>query len=253
MRQDFEALAFVAVLFFGMLVALEAGYRFGRRRHGKETGGQGAVEGAVFALLGLLVAFTFSGAAARFDWRRGLIVEEANAIGTAYLRVDVLPAAVQPPLRETFRRYVDSRLAIYRALPDVAAAYAALERSNAIQRALWTAAVEASHDAPGPAAILLLPALNQMIDITTTRTAATFTHPPVVVFGMLGGLALVCALFAGHGMGVSPHRSWLHMIIFAAVIALTVFVILDLEYPRLGLVRVESFDQLLVEAREAMP
>jgi hypothetical protein len=80
------------------------------------------VEGSVFGLLGLLVAFTFSGASSRFDTRRHLIVEETNAIGTAYLRLDVLPSTVQPALRDSFRRYLDSRLAIYRKLPDAAAA-----------------------------------------------------------------------------------------------------------------------------------
>ena len=82
--------------------------------------GAGVVDGAVFGLLGLLVAFTFSGAATRFDARRQLVVEEANAIGAAYLRLDVLPAAAQPALRARFREYLDSRLAAYRAVPDMA-------------------------------------------------------------------------------------------------------------------------------------
>jgi len=66
--------------------------------------GAGAVEGSVFGLLGLLIAFTFSGAAFRFDARRQLAVEETNAIGTAYLRLDLLPADKQPALRDSFRR-----------------------------------------------------------------------------------------------------------------------------------------------------
>jgi hypothetical protein len=79
------------------------------------------VNGAVFGLLGLLVAFTFSGAANRFDTRRQLVVEETHAIGTAYLRLDVLPATAQPALRARIREYLDSRLAAYRAMPDLAA------------------------------------------------------------------------------------------------------------------------------------
>jgi hypothetical protein len=103
-------------LFLALVACLEIGRRVGVRRAARDgeaaRAGAGVVEGAVFALLGLLVAFTFSGAAARFDQRRALIVEEANAIGTAYLRLDLLPAAAREELRESFRRYVDARLAV---------------------------------------------------------------------------------------------------------------------------------------------
>ena len=87
---------FTLSLLFGMLLCLEVGRRIGLRRRAKAAGGavagSGAMEGAVFALLGLLVAFSFSGAATRFDARRQLIVEETNAVGTAYLRLDLLPS-----------------------------------------------------------------------------------------------------------------------------------------------------------------
>src|SRR5262245_16132661 len=90
-------------LFIGMLLLLETGRRLSLRQLAQEgaaeRAGFGVIEGAVFALLGLLIAFTFSGAAARFDTRRQLVVEEANAIGTAYLRLDLLPATAQPQLR----------------------------------------------------------------------------------------------------------------------------------------------------------
>ena len=101
------------------------------------------MDGAVFALLGLLVAFTFSGAASRFDARRHLIVEETNAIGTAYLRLDLLPASAQPALRDLFRRYLDSRLEVYRKLPDLDAAKAELARSTQLQGEIWSQAVAA--------------------------------------------------------------------------------------------------------------
>ena len=100
--------------------------------------------------------------------------------------------------------------------------------------------------------MLLLPALNQMIDITTTRTMAGQMHPPMVIFVMLFGLALAGALLAGYGMAGGKSRDWLHMLGFAAVMAITVYVILDIEYPRLGLIRVDAFDQVLVEVRASM-
>ena len=108
-------------LFAGMLVLLEIGRRLGLRRLALDSeavrAGFGVVEGAIFAPMGLLIAFTFSEAASRFDTRRQLVVEEANAIGTAYLRLDLLSASAQVALRESFRRYVDARLDVYRKPP----------------------------------------------------------------------------------------------------------------------------------------
>jgi hypothetical protein len=253
----FTALVTLA-LFVGMLLLLEVGRRAGARRltHDSEgaKAGTGAIEGAVFALLGLLIAFTFSGAASRFDDRRQLIIDETNDIGTAYLRVDLLPAAAQPARRALFRNYVDSRLDVYRNVPDVEATREALARSSKLQGEIWRQSVAAGQleGAPTSATMLLLPALNQMIDITTTRTMAALMHPPPVIFAMLYVLALVAALLAGFGMAGSRSRSWIHMIGFAAVMAAAVYVIIDIEYPRLGLIRVDAFDQALVALRNSM-
>src|SRR5215467_12191539 len=158
-----------AGVFAGMLVCLEVGRRHGRRKAARDphaaAEGLGTVDGAVFALLGLLLAFTFSGAAARFDTRRQLIVEETNDIGTAYLRLDLLPADLQPALRESFRRYLDARIEVYQKLPDVAAAKESLAKANELQSQIWRQAVAATRaqGAPPAAPILLLPALNAMI------------------------------------------------------------------------------------------
>ena len=241
-------------LFVGMLLCLEIGRRVGVRRAALEgeaaRAGAGVVDGAVFALLGLLIAFTFSGAASRFDERRKLIVEEANDIGTAYLRIDLLPAAAQGALRESFRRYLDARLEVYRAFPDVDAVKAELARAAALQQEIWAKAVAAS--AGSQATVLLLPAINQMIDITTTRTMATQTHPPPILFALLFALALLGALLAGHAMSAGKARDWMHMAAFALALAGAVYVILDIEYPRVGLIRLDAFDQVLVDLRQSM-
>ncbi|MHB8877567.1 MAG: hypothetical protein ACYC8T_28075 [Myxococcaceae bacterium] len=105
-------------LFLGMLLLLDAGRRIGTRRlaldpEGAVAGG-GTIDAAVFGLLGLLMAFSFSGAGARLENRRKLIAAEANAIGTAWLRLDLLQPDAQPALRDDFRRYVDSRIETYR-------------------------------------------------------------------------------------------------------------------------------------------
>ncbi len=256
MSHTMSVFALTVALFLGMLLFLEIGRRAGIRRLQDDATvpeGIGAVDGAVFAVLGLLIAFTFSGAATRFDSRRQLIVEETNDIGTAYLRLDLLPADARPALRESFRSYLDARIETYRKLPDIAAARESLAKSNELQRQIWRQAVDAIQPDGAPAApMLLLPALNAMIDITTTRTMATQLHPPRIVFVMLFAMALAASLMAGYGMTGSALRSRLHMLGFALVMAVAVFVILDIEYPRLGLVRVDAFDQALADLRESM-
>jgi hypothetical protein len=250
----FSALLLAAGLFAAMLAFQELGRRLGIRRalHDPEgaRAGAGVVDGAIFALLGLLIAFTFSGAASRFDERRKLIVEEANAIGTAYLRIDLLPAAVQGDMRDLFRRYLDARLAAYRAVPDMDKVNAELARATALQQDIWSKAVATT--AGTPAAVIVLPALNQMIDITTTRTMAARAHPPAIIFVMLCGLALLGALLAGDAMASAKRRDWIHMATFAIALAGAVYVILDLEFPRLGFIRVDAFDAVLVEVRAGM-
>src|SRR5690349_7738050 len=122
---------------FGILLFLRFGRWLGKRviaKHGGEIPPSvGSLEAAVFAILGLLIAFTFSGALTRFDVRRAQAVDEANAIGTAYLRIALLPASAQPKLRETMRNYVDARIATYQKLPDVKAAQAEAARSMQLQ------------------------------------------------------------------------------------------------------------------------
>jgi hypothetical protein len=243
-------------LFVGMILLLELGRRLGRRRQGKQEegarAGLGAVEGAVFALLGLLVAFTFSGAASRFDARRQLIVQEANAIGTAWLRLDLLPASAQPELRDLLRRFLDLRLAVCQKMPDVEAARAELSKANALQGEIWNKAISACQDSPNPMRAQLIPALNEMFDIAATRVMAAEMHPPAIIFGMLGVLALMSSLLAGYAMAGGKTRSWIHVIGFALIMATTVYVILDLEFPRLGIIRVDVFDRVLVELRQSM-
>ena len=248
-------LAVAAFLFLGTLAMLQIGRYLGRRlvERGGESTGTGAVEGAIFALLGLIIAFTFSGAASRFDNRRELVAQEANTIGTAWLRIDLLPAAVQPPVRDLFRRYLDSRLTVFRTIASGRMPDAERAKAARLQGEIWKAAVAGcrSVDSTIPC-LLLLPALNDMIDITTTRAMATRIHPPLVVFLMLGGLTFASSLAAGYSMGAGKARSRFHRYAFAFVIAATVYVIVDLEYPRLGIIRMDSVDSVLTDLRRTM-
>lgn len=153
-----------------------------------------------------------------------------------------------------FRGYVDARLEAYRKLPDIDAALLELGRANQFQREIWSQAVVAGRlaEASPAATMLLLPALNQMIDITTTRTMSAKIHPPIIIFVMLFAVSLASALLAGYGMSDGRSRNWLHILVFGGVLTMAVYVTLDIEFPRLGLIRVDDFDQVLIELREDM-
>lgn len=149
---------------------------------------------------------------------------------------------------------MDSRLETYRRMPDLIAVNHEMARSKNIQEEIWSEAVTAtrlpsSHPA---AAWLLLPALNNMIDITATRTMALQVHPPRVIYALLFGLGLICSLLAGYRMSSSRRRSWLHILGFALITVIVVYVVLDIEYPRAGLIRLQNADQTLVELRQGM-
>ena len=179
-------LALALALLGGML--LLQGYGRGlalRMEPGSEDGKDArTAQAAVFGLLGLLLAFTFSGALQRFDDRRHLVVEEANAIGTAWYRIDLLSPTRQAEMRDLFRQYMDTRIQTYANVTDAGATNASLAKGEQLQRQIWGVAI-AGADETGKVAsyTVLLPALNEMFDITTTRVAVTQMHPPAVVYG----------------------------------------------------------------------
>ncbi len=150
-----------------------------------------------------------------------MVVEETNAIGTAYFRIEVLPAEAHPALREKFKQYVDARLSFYRNLSNGADTAADLVRATALQHDIWALAVTRSHQAPSPAVMtLVLSSLNEMIDMTTTRTVALETHPPSIIFMMLGVLILTCSLLAGYAMAGNGSHDKLHTVAFAVMMTI---------------------------------
>jgi hypothetical protein len=251
------AVAACAALLVAILVFVEIGYRAGRARRSREpkaaSAGAGAVEAAVFGLLGLILAFTFSGASDRLATRRAQIVQEANAIGTAYLRVDLLPASHQPPIRDLFRRYLERRVEVYEWFLDRQASTSALDAADRLQFEIWSRSTSACRAEPNPAVCtLVVQALNDMIDITTTRTMSAVTHVPWIILALLVTLSLLGALLTGFLMAAQGSRNVLHMSVFALAISATIYVVLDLEYPRAGLINLASMDRALVQLRDLM-
>jgi hypothetical protein len=251
------SIALALGFFFAMVVFIEVGRRWGLRRAAQVGGdaqsGLGRVEAAVYAVLSLLLGFTFSGAAARYDHRRELVVEQAIAINDVWQFSHMLPKEQGEDIRAGLRGYVDALLATYSTAPGTQDELRERGVMSHAERYVWGRAVAATRaDTGEKARMLLMPALDAMLDAVEEDRLAQRIHPPLLVWAMLTIAAVFAGLFAGYGMSSAPRRSWFHVIGTAATISITMFVILELESPRLGLIKMDRMDRALLELRETM-
>lgn len=244
-------------LFFSLIAAQLVGRWLGARRLARlgeeDTAGSGAVQGAVFALLGLLIAFTFTGAASRLDHRRDLIVQQVNAIGTAWLRLDLLAAADRAPIQDGLRQYVDSLKQAVTLAKRPKEFGQVVGRLRVLEGVIWSRVVEAvQRDGRPQTATLILPPLNESFDLSTSRLGAYRIHVHTSIVALLVGLAVLAGLLAGYGQATTRRADPLHMLVFAALLSITLYFIMDFEYPRLGIITVDASDQLFAELRASM-
>jgi hypothetical protein len=243
--------------FIGMVVFIEVGRRWGVRRAARlgeaAQSGLGRVETAVYAVLSLLLGFTFSGAAARYDHRRELVVEQAIAINDVWQYSAMLPKEQGAEIRAGLMGFVDALLATYSTAPGTEEELREREAMRHAEEYVWSRAVTATRaDTGEKARMLLMPAVDAMLDAVEEDRLAQRIHPPLLIWAMLTVAAMFAGLFAGYGMSSAPRRSWFHVIGTAATISVTMFVILELESPRLGLIKMDRMDQALWELRESM-
>jgi hypothetical protein len=236
-----------------MFLCSRLGYRLGRRRADGVDSQFSVIETSTLGLVALLLAFTFQIAMSRFEEGRQLIVQEANAIGTAYLRIDVLDPSDQPEMRDMFRTYVDARIHLFATVAAGGDPDHEIAQTRKLQEKLWKRAAGAAKRAPTPAAaILLIPPINTMIDLTTSRFVNYHMQIPVLVKGLLFGLAIISALVIGYAMGAGRQHGMAPAAIFAVVVSVVIYTILDLDSPRYGLIRLDTAAQALRDVRTTM-
>ncbi len=209
----------------------------------------GAINGTLLGLLGLLLAFTFSMASSRFDTRRQLVIEEANDIGTVILRTDVYPDSMRQLLRGYLKEYVNERIAFYNAGMDIENVVTHYRKANATSSKTWAAVANyAKQDDITTRTSEIIPALNAMIDITTTRRAAGEATIPDSIMYFLFILCFCSAFLLGYD---NKHKiDWIVVIGFAIMLSATVFTIVDLDRPRSGLINMDVPNQKMVELRD---
>jgi hypothetical protein len=254
-RKGYFAIGTALALWCGMLLCLEIGRRIGIAQLGawgpEALSGTGPIDGAVFGLLALLLGFSFNGAANRFDRRRQLLAEAANSADSAWQRIDLLPTDQQAAVRPLFSAYLEAVLAATtpHAGVDPLRQPAAVRH---VQDTLWSTAVSMCTSPRGePARMLLLPSLSEMFGAVDRGRMMRRIHPPMAIVLTLSLTELVAALFGGYSIANTPTRNWFYIIGFATAIALVTFVIIDLEHPRAGFVRIDAMDQELVDLRDA--
>jgi hypothetical protein len=238
-----------------LLLAIEAGVLAGAgaraRRKEQVTADLGPIQGAVLGLLGLLLAFTYSLAASRQDARRGLVVREANAIGTAYLRAGLLPEPRLGELRAILRQYLDSRIAPDEVARDPVKLAETVRRSERILQTLWPAASRNIEGRP-PTVLdsLMFQALNEVIDLHTERLAAYEYRVPQIILWLLFAVAAMAMAMTGFGGGLSGRRSLFFTSMLAVMVAAVIMVILDLDNPRRGFIRVSQ--RPMIQLRDSL-
>ncbi|MCA8984933.1 MAG: hypothetical protein R3C12_18340 [Planctomycetaceae bacterium] len=222
-------------------LALEAGYRFGKWRHNRAPEEKdvpvGTMVGAILGLLAFMLAFTFSLAAARFDARRHMVLLEANAISTTFLRTQLLPEAERSVSARLLREYVDIRIS---GLTKQQLA-ATIVRSEEIHGELWTHAIRGVEKSPSPLTALYVQSLNQLIDLHAERVQVGIrSRIPLSLWGGLLLLAILGMASIGYHSGLSATRRSPEMLVLILAFASVLYLIMDLDRPLEGLLLVSQ-------------
>lgn len=245
----------VTVVLGLMLVCNEIGFRVGRRGLGKESElsrtVSNALKGSIFGLVALLLAFSFSATTSRYDLRQRIVLDQSNAVGTCYLRASLLDEKLKNQIQKLLRRYVDLRLQLHQVGHD---AEQNAQIQGDIDKALadlWSNVEEAYQADPEKVRnILLIPSANEVIDLSSTRAWASRNHLPEPVIFLLLVSVLVSSALLGHSSGQSGRRHIGLWMASNAVFALVLFIVLDFDRPRRGLIRIDQTP--LIELKQSL-
>lgn len=245
-----ETWQLMLILLVAMITSVFIGL-YARKKINKALHSDSMILSTLFALLGLLLAFTFSLSVNRFDMKRAAIIEEANDIGTAVLRADLYAEPDRQLLRADFKKYVDARAALFTVGTNIENEAALQKLSASLQQQLWNRVSKLSKDpANYIASMQMVPALNSMIDITTTRQYGNLTHLPDLIVYLLFLLSCVCAFYIGYLFAVKEKFDWLQAAGFCLLTSLVIYVIIDMDHPRRGFITLNQISQSVVGLKQ---
>jgi hypothetical protein len=248
----YSTLIITICLFVGIFAMDYLGFRTKISKNPKGTEGLGTMEGALLGLLGLLLAFTFNLSSLRYDARRQAVVEEANIIGTALLRSDLYPDSIKCLLKADFKQYIEARINYYEVGNDEAKIQEALNKSMHISQKIWNRVAELSQKKENYlCSMQMIPALNNMIDIVTSRDDKRLAHVPESILYLLFILCLTSSFIIGYGRK-SQKMDWIIVSCFAIMISITVYLILDLDQSRSGIITTDIAHHKMLELRKML-
>lgn len=207
------------------------------------------VEGSLLALFAFFLGFTFSLSASRYDARRQVIVAEANNIGTAVLRADLYPDSTRAIMRKHFKNYIDYRLDYFNAGIDEQKIKETVSNAEKESAQIWALATKLSKE-PGysDATRLMIPALNDLIDIVTTRDATRKAKVPDSIMWVMFALSLFSAFIIGY-CTTRKKMNYVTSLIFMAMITVSIYLIIDLDRPRRGIITLEGSNNRIVDLK----
>jgi len=235
----------VVAIRIGQFIALRIGRDFG------DNPGNSVITGSLYGLLGLLLAFTFGMSGDRFKERKNIITQEANNISTAVLRTKLYADSVQPLFMANFKPYLEARIKYFAVHRDTVQIAAAMKETDRYGKILFSIAAKNSRiPANLVASNQMIPALNAMIDITTTRFWSEYNGTPASILYMLFSLSVAAAFLAGYTSVGKGKFDWSLAIGFCFLISLVIFFIIDLDKPRSGIITLDTNARAIVSLRK---
>jgi hypothetical protein len=235
------------------LVASELGFRYGRSHQFSESerGIVTAIRTSTLGLVALLLGFSFAITSNRFSERSRLVMDEANAIGTCYLRAGLLADPASSQIRTALRRYIDWRVESFDKGRDRSEFARLADSMHVSLDELWTGVTTAvSADRNRALTSVIVPAANDVIDLSATREWMRRFHMPASVAWLLGLAIILCGAMTGHALGETGSRHVGLMLGFNLLIVMVALVVLDFDRPRHGLIRVDQTP--LIKLQESM-
>ena len=237
-------LFFVSLILLWLAERLGAGLRMRRPLRDDARTDFDVVLTAALTLLGLIIGFTFSMAVTRFDQRKNFEEQEANAIGTEYLRADLLPSTDADQVHQLLRTYLDQRIVFYQAMEG-----RQLEQNIAqtaqTQAALWSVVRKAANSTPTPVVALAASGMNDVLNSQGYTQFAWDDHIPVPAWMLLVAIGIGCNLMVGYSAR-RPAQEKLLSFILPLFISISFLLIADIESPRGGLIRVKPQNLIIL-------
>ncbi|MCE5324356.1 hypothetical protein LLG46_13735 [bacterium] len=228
------------------------GYMIGHIVSGRvgERSQIGAVQASILGLLALMMGFTFAAASARYDARRILAVEEANALGTTFLRAQTLPEPYRTRTSQMIRKYVDLRLQSISVINNPKALARVKSKTERLQQDMWAQAAAAARRYPNPITAIFLQTLNESIDLYSARVAAFRNRVPDSVLWILAFIAIAGLAITGYSFGLSGQRDWIVLGLVSVLVAAVIIMIVDLDRPQTGPTKVSQ--QSMIDLRDSL-